>query len=167
MIKICSYRGLVERSTAIAIRVLFCSVSFLVCRGAIADDFSLRCALNAEVSYGALGSDGFAEAIRLEISEADENLSFSGEGKDFNLTIDTRHHSGTRRIENRSTENVWKISRTDERGESISEKMIIVDRNTGQLAYRDSLYRADGKFPPKTTTITGECIAIDVAIKRF
>jgi hypothetical protein len=133
----------------------------------IAAEVAIQCTVNITIAKGLLGIDRFSDSLRIDIIEEPEYLSIFGEGKDFELKISTRRNIQTRLVENNSNKNEWKISRADEMGEAISTKRIVIDRNTGNIIYEESLYRVDGKMRPFETSLTGECRAIDINRRRF
>jgi len=133
----------------------------------IAAEVAIQCTVNITKAQGPLGTKKFSDLLRIDITENTEYLSILGEGKDFELKINTRRNIKTQFVENNSHKNEWKILRIDEIGEAISTKRIVIDRNTGNIIYEESLYRIDGKLGLLETSLTGECRAIDINKRHF
>lgn len=134
---------------------------------AYADDVALECQVNVLWRASGLPETSHKDVIRLDVFEsAKDVLSISGIGVNTEFSIDNKKRSSTIVVDNRSETNIWRLSRSDTRGNAVSKKSISLDRNTGTLTYAASVENMrDGLVTE--SSIAGSCRKIDSSRKLF
>lgn len=112
---------------------------------------TIQCSLEITVTLPGVLKDKYHDSLRIGINDNPERLLISGEGMNYNFSIDTMRNYWTRDVINNSNTNEWRITRTDEQGEAMRTQRIIIDRNTGSIIYEEIFNRMDGKLPPLLT----------------